>query len=425
MEFRDIPWSFVTGTAATPLIDGGIRRIAVLSMHTSPLDQAGIGDSGGLNVYVRELTASMAKRGINCDVYVRRTNPHHPEIVEIEPGVNVIQIEAGPFGLPKSDLPAVVDLWTQGVADHLEHRPVDVIHAHYWLSGVAGHHLKHRFDVPLAVTFHTLGRVKSFTGDTEPEDRIRAEDAVIGCADAVFASGKVEVDQLDSFYGVSRERIEILTPGVDRTLFTPGSSRQARKALGLGDYPILLFVGRIQALKGLDLAIEALAASRNSDARLVIVGGPSGDEGLETYGDLIARIERHNLNKRVIFVEPQPHHLLPTYYRAADVCLVPSRSESFGLVALEAAACGTPVVASDVGGLRDNVINGVTGLLVNERDHRVFADSVDRLIDHPKTCNEMGNRAVERAALHSWDIGASGAIEVFARLASRELVSCV
>lgn len=415
----------MTRTDPTDLTGGGIRKIGVLSMHTSPLDQAGVGDSGGLNVYVRELAISMANQGTDCDVYVRRTKPDHPEIVEIEPGVNIIQIEAGPLGLLKGDLPAVVDLWTQGVAACLEHRPVDAIHAHYWLSGVAGHHLKHRFDIPLAVTFHTLGRIKSFSGDAEPEDRIRAEDAVIGCADAVFASGKVEADQLDSFYEISRDRIEILTPGVDRALFRPGSSHSARIAVGLGEYPILLFVGRIQALKGLDLAIDALAASQHSDARLVVIGGLSGHQGLETHEDLMARIKRHNLSERIIFIDPQPHHLLPSYYRAADVCLVPSRSESFGLVALEAAACGVPVVASDVGGLRDNVVNDVTGLLVDERDHKLFAAAVDKLLSHPEMRREMGIRGVERAALHSWDAGASGAIEVFGRLMSRELVACV
>ena len=247
-------------------------------------------------------------------------------------------------------------------------------------------------DVPLAVTFHTLGRIKSVSGDAEPEDRIRAEDAVIGCADAVFASGKVEADQLDSFYEIRRDRIEILTPGDDHTLFSPGSSHSARKAIGLGDYPILLFVGRIQALKGLDLAIDALAASQHRDARLVVVGGLSGHQGLENHEDVMARVKRHGLSDRIIFVEPQPHHLLPNYYRAADVCLVPSRSESFGLVALEAAACGVPVVASDVGGLRDNVLDDVTGLLVDERDHKLFAAAVDKLLSAPEMRHDMVTR---------------------------------
>ena len=393
-------------------------------MHTSPLDQPGVGDSGGLNVYVRELAASMAGRGVDCDIYVRRTNRDVPEVVALEPGVNVIQIEAGPYGLEKEDLPAVVDAWTQGVSNYLEKRPVEAFHAHYWLSGVVGHQLKHEFDLPLAVTFHTLGRIKSIAGEAEPEDRIQAEEAVIGCADAVFASGSVEADQLTSLYGIPRNRIEILTPGVDRGLFRPGSPTSARRALGLSDCPVLLFVGRIQAFKGLDVAIDAMGFSKNNDAQLVVVGGLSGDQGPETYRDIKRRIERHELQERVIFVEPQPHQLLPTYYQAADVCLVPSRSESFGLVALEAAACGVPVVASSVGGLRDNVVDGVTGLLVNERDPAKFAAALDELLERPDLRRAMGDRGVERAALHSWDLGASNAIEVFGRLTLRELVSC-
>ena len=419
-----IPWSFVTEVEFTHMHDGPIRRIGVLSMHTSPLDQPGAGDSGGLNVYVRELAASMANKGTECDVYVRRTNPDVPELVELETGVNVIQIEAGPYGLEKGDLPAVLDLWTQGVAAYLDKRPVDALHAHYWLSGVAGHHLKHEFDIPLAVTFHTLGRIKSIAGDSEPEDRIRAEEAVIGCADAVFASGSVEADQLTSLYGVPRDRIEILTPGVDSKLFNPGPLRSARASIGLGDYPVLLFVGRIQALKGLDVAIGALASSKSQDAQLVVVGGLSGDEGPETLKDLQQQIEVHGLEDRVVFIEPQPHQALPAYYRAADICLVPSRSESFGLVALEAAACGTAVVASNVGGLRDNVVNGVTGLLVAERDQKVFAAAIDELLDKPEMRYEMGRRGAQRASLNSWDLGAANAIEVFGRLTSRELVSC-
>lgn len=424
MVVSDIPWSLVTETEFPHMSDGLIRRIGVLSMHTSPLDQPGAGDSGGLNVYVRELAASMAGKGTECDIYVRRTNADVPEVVELGTGVNVIQIEAGPYGLEKSDLPAVVDLWTQGVAAYLERRPVNAFHAHYWLSGLAGHRLKHEFDLPLAVTFHTLGRVKSIAGDSEPEDRIQAEELVIGCSDAVFASGNVEADQLASLYGIPKNRIEILTPGVESKIFNPGSLSAARDAIGLGDYPVLLFVGRIQALKGLDVAIGALALINNQDARLVAVGGLSGDEGTQTYKDLKRRIENDGLDDRVIFVEPQPHQTLTAYYRAADICLVPSRSESFGLVALEAAACGTAVVASNVGGLRDNVADGITGILVNERDPALFAAAVDRLLDNPEMRCEMGRQGALRASMNSWDLGAANAIEVFARLISKELVSC-
>ena len=401
-----------------------IRRIGVLSMHTSPLDQPGLGDSGGLNVYVRELAASMATQGIDCDVYVRRTSREVPEVVELGPGVNVIQIEAGPYGLEKSDLPAVLDAWTRGVATWVAERPVEAFHAHYWLSGVVGHQLKHEFDRPLAVTFHTLGRIKNIAGELESENRIRSEELVIGCADAVFASGSVEADQLTSLYGIARDRIEILTPGVDQTLFKPGEQNSARKSLGLVEAPTLLFVGRIQEFKGLDVAIEALSLSANNDVRLVVVGGLSGNRGTETYLDIRRRIERCGLEERILFVDPQPHQLLPTYYQAADACLVPSRSESFGLVALEAAACGLPVIASNVGGLRDNVVDGVTGLLVNERDPAEFAAAIDNLLEHQELRRLMGRRGVERASLNSWGLGASNAIDVFQRLISRELVSC-
>ena len=198
-------------------------------MHTSPLDQPGLGDSGGLNVYVRELAASMATQGIDCDVYVRRTSREVPEVVELGPGVNVIQIEAGPYGLEKSDLPAVLDAWTSGVATCVAERPVEAFHAHYWLSGVVGHQLKHEFDRPLAVTFHTLGRIKNIAGELESENRIRSEELVIGCADAVFASGSVEADQLTSLYGIARDRIEILTPGVC-LLYTSPSPRDKRQS---------------------------------------------------------------------------------------------------------------------------------------------------------------------------------------------------
>jgi len=421
-----IPWSVVTDTAFHRVLNGSMRgrRIGVLSMHTSPLDQAGTGDSGGLNIYVRELAASMALSGIGCDIYVRRTSREVPEIVELQSGVNVIQIEAGPFGLEKNDLPAVSDIWAEKVAESLGRRPVDALHAHYWLSAVVGHQLKHKFDLPLAVTFHTLGKIKSIAGEHEPAERIRSEDSVIGCADVVFASGNVEADQLTSLYDTPPNRIEILTPGVDRSLFKPGSQKEARALLGMDDRPVLLFVGRIQALKGLDVAIEALPLIQNSSAQLVVVGGLSGDKGAEVYSDLEARVTLYGLQSRVRFVEPQPHHLLPTYYQAADICLVPSRSESFGLVALEAAACGTPVIASDVGGLKDNVLNGSTGLLVNERDHKSFAGAVDKLLLQPELRHSMGQNGSQRAALHSWEMGAKTAIEAYGRLISRELVFC-
>ena len=251
-----------------------------------------------------------------------------------------------------------------------------MIHANYWLSGVAGHRLKHELDLPLVSTFHTLARVKAETGDAEPERRVEAETEVIACSDAILASCTAEAAQLVELYGADPDRIEIVPPGVDHAFFSPGDRRgAAARRCGLGDHPVLLFVGRIQPLKGLDVADRARwpALDRHdADAggRRRAERRRTGEPRRHARPSLVDEL---GLADRVRFVPPQPHHLLSTYYRAADVCLVPSRSESFGLVALEAAACGTPVVAAAVGGLRTLVDDGRTGFLVDGRDPADFA----------------------------------------------------
>ena len=411
-------------------LDGAVSSVAVLCMHTSPLHQPGSGDGGGLNVYVRELTAAMAHLGATCDIYVRRSDEALLDVVEVEPGMRLIGVDAGATSLAKDDLGAVTSAFADGVGKHLADRPVGAIHAHYWLSAVAGHQLKHQLDVPLAVTFHTLGRVKSSTGDAEPRHRSEAEQRVIDCADAVFASGDAEAAQLQSLYDVPPGRVHVLTPGVDRAMFAPGQRHAARAAIGLRPAPVLLFVGRIQPLKGAELAVETLAALRagdaaGSDARLVIVGGPSGPHGDATLARLHAMVAEFGLDGAVTFVDPLPHHLLSTYYRAADVCLVPSRSESFGLVALEAAACGTPVVASDVDGLRDNVVDGVTGFLVASRDSGTFARRVSQILGDPLLGLRLGDAGARRAEGFTWRASARAAIEALNGAARRELVACV
>lgn len=402
----------------------GMKRLAVVSMHTSPLTQPGSGDGGGLNVYVAELVTALAHQGVACDVFCRRQFADQEDVVEVEPGVRVVHLDAGPLDLPKEGLPGVIDEFTDRLVRHLSVEPVDAVHAHYWLSGVVGHRLKHRFDVPLGVTFHTLGRVKVSGGDWEPPSRIRAEDEVIGCADVVFASGQVEADQLRLLYGVDDERLEILTPGVDLAFFSPGQRWAARRAVDLDDHPVVLFVGRIQPLKGVELAVEAMARLGNTDAVLVIVGGPSGPDGESTLAEVQNRVAALGLTDRVRFVEPQPHHLLSTYYRAADVCVVPSRSESFGLVALEAAACGTPVVAANVGGLRNNVVDGETGLLIDGRDPGEFADAIEAILGDPLLGLRLGAHGAARAREHSWGATATRAVGVFDRLGARALVDC-
>jgi D-inositol-3-phosphate glycosyltransferase len=405
-----------------------MRRLAVLSLHTSPLAQPGQGDSGGMNVYVRELVSALAQAGVEADVFVRRWDEDTPEIVEVEPGFRVVHVEAGPVDLAKEQLPDIVDTFADGVRDHLERLgDVDALHANYWLSGVAGHRLKHDLGLPLVSTFHTLARVKAETGDPEPERRVRAEAQVIGCSDAILASCVAEAEQLVRLYGADPSRVEIVAPGVDHAFFSPGDrigARFALRHLDLGEGPVLLFVGRIQPLKGVDVAVRALAALVRADATLVVVGGASGRDGSAEVDRIHKLAVELGVADRIRFVEPQPHHLLSTYYRAADVCLVPSRSESFGLVALEAAACGTPVVAAAVGGLRTLVEHERTGFLVEDRDPAAFAAYTSEILAVPSVDEALSSAAAARARAYTWSTAAGRLRRIYGDITARSLVDC-
>ena len=381
-----------------------------------------------MNVYVRELAASLAQAGVNTTVYVRKWAEDLPVEVAVEPGFRVVHLPAGPVELAKEDLPDVVDAFTEGLQRHLEHEPADVIHANYWLSGVAAHRVKHALDLPLVSTFHTLARVKAETGDMEPQLRVQAETDVIGCSDVILANSLEESSQLQRLYGADPARIEIVAPGVDHAFFSPGHRAGARRAVGLdAGVPTLLFVGRIQPLKGLDVAVGALAelvGSGHSTVRLVVVGGPSGLDGqLE-----LARVQKLaadlGVTERIHWVDPQPHHLLSTWYRAADVVVVPSRSESFGLVALEAAACGVPVVASSVGGLRTLVSHGATGLLVADRHPTAFARAIGGLLLDPVHAASLGAAAAARSRNYTWSIAAGRLRRLYADLTTRVPFDC-
>jgi D-inositol-3-phosphate glycosyltransferase len=405
-----------------------MRRLAVLSLHTSPLAQPGLGDSGGMNVYVRELVSALAQAGVRSDVFTRRWDAASPEVVEVEPGFRVVHVDAGPLDLAKEQLPEIVDEFADGVREHLvELGDVSALHANYWLSGVAGHRLKHELDLPLVSTFHTLARVKAETGDPEPQRRVQAEAEVIGCSDAILASCRAEADQLERLYGADPGRIELVPPGVDHAFFSPGDRTGARAALShlrLGDGPVLLFVGRVQPLKGLDVAVRALAALGRPEATLVVVGGASGQEGAGEVARIDALVDELDVRSQLRFVEPQPHHLLSTYYRAADVCIVPSRSESFGLVALEAAACGTPVVAAAVGGLLTLVEDGATGFLVEGRDPDDFAERVHQLLADEPLAAALGAEAARRAKGYTWSTAAARLRRIYGDLTTRTLVDC-
>jgi D-inositol-3-phosphate glycosyltransferase len=417
-----------------------MRRLAVLSLHTSPLAQPGTGDGGGMNVYVRELTSALARSDVACDVFTRAWSPDLPPVVDVEPGLRVHHVPAGPLSvLPKESLPAVVEEFTAGVLDRMAAAPAagelpyTSVHANYWLSGLSGHVVKHELNLPLVCTFHTLDRVKAETMPEEveadmPHRRAEAEASIIDCSDAVLASCTVEADQIASLYGGEPGRIRIVPPGVDHAFFGPGHRPQARRALGLPlDGRLLLFVGRIQPLKRADVAIETLAELRqhgNEPYRLVVVGGPSGPHGEKSLQSLHDVADARGVREHVHFVAPQPHELLSSYYRAADVCIVPSRSESFGLVALEAAACGTPVVASAVGGLTTLVDHGHTGYLVDDPDPVAYAAAVRRTFDEPLAAERLSTASVLRARLYTWRSAARTLVELHDELASSRLVEC-
>ncbi|MFG0258711.1 MAG: glycosyltransferase, partial [Phycisphaerales bacterium JB041] len=248
-------------------------------MHTSPLVQPGTGDSGGMNVYVRELGGSLARAGVPVTVFVRRYAEDLPDRVSVEPGLEVVHVDAGAPDAPKEELPRHVDEFADGVGRHLVGGDFEVLHANYWLSAAAAHRIKHELTVPLGATFHTLAKVKAAVGEGDEPERARVESETIGCSDAICASNPVEAQELVEFYGADPSRIELVPPGVDHAFFSPGDRSGARKALGLDERPTLLFVGRIQPLKGLTVAVRALAELERSDARLVVLGGPSGPEG--------------------------------------------------------------------------------------------------------------------------------------------------
>jgi D-inositol-3-phosphate glycosyltransferase len=408
---------------------GAVQRVAVFSMHTSPLAQPGSGDGGGMNVYVRALAGALARAGVACDVYTRSEDPAQPRVVEVERGFRVVHVEAGPLhAVPRFELPGLLDAFIDAAeADIAAGPPVDVLHGNYWLSGAVAHQLKHRRDLPMVATFHTLARVKADAGvDDDPDERLRVEHDVINCSDLMLASTESEREQLVTHYGAVPERVEIVPPGVDHSVFFPDDARgrAARDRLGLDGRRTLLFAGRIQPLKGVGLAVRCLAELDDPGTILLVVGGPSGPDGAEELARTRALAHELGVAGNVRFVPPQPHTRLADYYRAADVCIVPSRAESFGLVALEAAACGTPVVAAAVGGLCSLVDDGSTGFLVDDRDPAAYAAPVSLLLDDPALAAEIGAEASARSRQYSWSITAARLRRLYGDLVARGLVRC-
>ena len=369
-----------------------------------------------MNVYVRELATSLAQAGVAVRVYTRATHgvPAGPQTVE--PNLVVVPIAAGDPDLSKEDLGSAIEEFTAGVAlDLAATGGTDAIHANYWLSAVAGQTLAHALRVPLAVSFHTLARVKLAHGDPEPGGRAAAEERAVASADVLCAASASDASDLSTHYGADPRRIVRVPPGVQHAFFSPGSRAGARRALGLGDAPHVLFVGRIQPLKGLDVAVCAMAELQRGDARLLAVGGPSGPHGAAEQARVNNLIAAAGLGDRVTITDPQPHHILSTYYRAADVVVVPSRTESFGLVALEAASCGRPVVAADVGGLRGLVLHGESGLRVRGRDPRHWAAAIGEVLGDPERAAAFGVAGATLGRSYRWSTTAQALLAALDR----------
>lgn len=374
----------------------GPHRVATLSVHTSPLDQPGGGDAGGMNVYIVEVARRLAEVGVEVEIFTRATSSELPPQVELAPGVLVRHVTAGPFeGLGKEDLPAQLCAFTAGVLRAEAQREpgwYDVIHSHYWLSGQVGWLARERWGVPLVHSAHTLAKVKNAllaAGDSpEPRARLIGEEQVVAEADRLVASTRAEAAQLVELYGADAARTEVVPPGVDLERFRLGPASTARTRLGIPpDAHVLLFVGRIQPLKAPDILLRAaarLAADPDLRQRLVVlvVGAPSGT-GLAEPESLKGLAGHLGIGELVRFLPPMPAAALAEAYRAADVTVVPSYNESFGLVALESQACGTPVVAAAVGGLPTAVAGGVSGLLVDGHDPADYAAVLEPLLRRP------------------------------------------
>jgi len=399
----------------------------MLSLHTSPLAQPGTGDGGGMNVYVRSLASALVRAGVECDLVTRADHRGAERIVTLERGVRVVHLDAGPRRpLPKDDLIGLHDEFVDAAEQWLRGPGrADVLHAHYWIAGTVAHTLKHRLGVPMVATFHTLAQAKTDVGILDdPAHRRQLEADVVRCADGLVVSTFEERDLLVERYDAVAERIEIIPPGVDHAVFTPGEAARVRRMWRAGRDPVLLFVGRIQPLKGVDLAVQCLAALDHPRAQLVVVGGPSGADGDRELTRVHTLARDLGVADRVRFEPARAHEDLACYYRAADVVLVPSRTESFGLVALEAAACGTPVVASSVGGLRAIVDHGVSGYLVEERDPYAYAAHVEDVLRDPEHAAEMRVHAAARARQYTWSIAAARLRRLYADVPARELVRC-
>jgi D-inositol-3-phosphate glycosyltransferase len=396
-------------------------RVAVLSVHTCPLAAPGGKETGGMNVYVREISRELGRMGIAVDVFTRSQDPTIARVVPLGARARVIHLAAGPESpMERERVHSYLDEFVESLdswrrADGVEY---DLLHGHYWLSGVAGLRLRARWGVPLLQMFHTLGHLKNAVARTadeiEPELRTRQETRIVAAADRVIAANLVEREHLEQYYGARRETIAIIPCGVDAELFSPLDPATAKTQLGLPPGALLLFVGRLTPIKGLETLLQSMC-QLDPRPTLLLIGGDQDEPQAGHVSHLKALVGELGLGETVRFLGAQPQHRLRLYYAAADATVMPSYYESFGMVALEAMACGSPVIASRVGGLTTTVRDGVTGLLVPEGDPIALADAIARVLGEPDLRRRLGWEAVRWAASYRWPCVAEAICREYSR----------
>ena len=399
-------------------------RLALLSLHSCPAARPGRRDTGGMNVYLLQVARQLGRAGVRVDVFTRHHDPADPQVISIGENARVVHIRAGSTGQRKENLHAAVPEFVANLEDYarLCGARYDLLHSHYWLSGLAGMQLSQALGVPHVATFHTLGKLKlqARPGENESAVRIDAETTLLRSVDGVVVSTRAEAEEMIRLYGVYPGRVAVIAPGVDLDVFWPRDRTLARERLGVTEPGVVLYVGRLEPLKGLDILVRAVADLAMADTtRLLVVGGdPDSDELVGELGSLARSV---GVAERVTFAGSVPQQELPWYYSAADVLVLPSHYESFGMVALEAMACGTPVVVSRVGGLKTFVRNGESGYLVPWRCSDPFSQQIEMILASPSLRRAMGDAALSAARGMGWSGVSSRMMDFYNSLIGRSV----
>ena len=404
------------------------NKVALVMVHTSPLEQAGTGDAGGMNIYVIESAKRMAAVGVSVDIFTRRIEANQPDVVEYDKGIRIIHLDL-PVGIKKEEIPSLIPAMAEDFKKKIKGQGYQVIHSHYWISGKVAMPAAKELNIPLVHTMHTMARVKNAylaEGESpEPMIRVQGETQIVEVADALIANTDAEAACLVGQYEACPDKVTVVAPGVDLYNFTP-DRKDARKNLGIDSKKLIIsFVGRIQPHKGPEVLVRAIheMLTHNpvlrADLQVLITGGASGAGTNEAIRirELVTWLKLDDVIK---FLEPIGREKLPDLYRASDLVCVPSYSESFGLVALEAQACGTPVVASAVGGLRTAVADGISGVLVDGHNPRAWSSVIARLLMEPQRRVLLSMGAVEHASHFGWDATARGTLDVYDRLINHQ-----